>query len=206
MGLREILFFYGVLPILSGSMLSGLATTLSQHAYQKYPRDSYVYTIELSVYSLLFLPLLMMFSADLNAINEDGLFVGWNAFTIIPAITNAIGGIVVGEVIRHAGGVRKGFGVILGMLITCILQYMIDGVPLTLKMWIALPLVLGGIYVHTVYPYPDPDKEKKELLMRTVSKKSVCEFTHTEYCVQKLVFFILCQNKIFSLVWRRERK
>ena len=47
-----------------------------------------------------------------------GLFHKWTPWTFIPLLTQAGGGIVVGLVTKHAGGVQKGFALIAGILLT----------------------------------------------------------------------------------------
>jgi len=41
---------------------------------------------------------------------------------LIPIVTNAVGGIIVGLVTKTAGTVRKGFALIFGMLVTGLVQ------------------------------------------------------------------------------------
>ena len=46
---------------------------------------------------------------------------------IIPIVTNAVGGIIVGIVTKLAGSVRKGFALIFGMLMTGVIQSTVEG-------------------------------------------------------------------------------
>jgi UDP-sugar transporter A1/2/3 len=113
----------GVIPVLLASFLSGLAGALSQKSLQTMGRDSYLFTMELSAASLLFMTFsLVLSSPDGKRIRRDGFFHGWTIQTWIPVITNALGGIIVGLVTKYAGSVRKGFALIFGLLLSGILQ------------------------------------------------------------------------------------
>jgi UDP-sugar transporter A1/2/3 len=59
---------------------------------------------------------------------------------------------VVGLVVKHAGGVRKGFAILAGILITGLVDVFVAGNLLTWQKLVALPLVLLTTYVHIVYP------------------------------------------------------
>lgn len=113
----------GVIPVLMASFLSGLAGALSQKSLQTMGRDSYLFTMELSAASLVFLVAsLLLNSPDGALIRERGFFHGWTKQTWIPVITNAMGGIIVGLVTKYAGSVKKGFALIFGLLLSGILQ------------------------------------------------------------------------------------
>ncbi len=46
------------------------------------------------------------------------LFHGWTWLTMAPVIVQGIGGIVVGLVMKYAGGVQKGFAIMGGILLS----------------------------------------------------------------------------------------
>ncbi|KAF6140656.1 hypothetical protein GIB67_013949 [Kingdonia uniflora] len=99
--------FQGIIPVLVASVLSGLASALCQWASQVRKHTSYLMTVEMSVMGSLCLLASTYKSPDGEAIRRHGFFYGWNAFTLIPVLSNAVGGILVGLVTTHAGGVRK---------------------------------------------------------------------------------------------------
>jgi len=61
-------------------------------------------------------------SPDGKEVWTYGIGKGWTWKTWIPVLTNAAGGIVVGLVTKHSGAVKKGFGLIFGLLLSGILQ------------------------------------------------------------------------------------
>ena len=69
-------------------------------------------------------------------------------------LTSALGGLVIGLVTQHAGSVMKGFALIIGLLVTGVAQWVVDGIGLKITDWVALGLVSISIYIHTSFPPP----------------------------------------------------
>ena len=80
------------------------------------------------------------------------------ALTLALALALTLGGIFVGQVVKFAGGVRKGFAVIAALIITALLQRAIYGTPLTLQLYIALPCVILANVMYARNPYVAPTK------------------------------------------------
>lgn len=79
--------------------------------------------MELSVISLVtMISTLILGSPDGKELRRSGIAKGWTWKTWIPVLTNAAGGVIVGMVTKHSGAVRKGFGLIFGLLLSGILQ------------------------------------------------------------------------------------
>ncbi|KAF3500403.1 hypothetical protein F2Q69_00040186 [Brassica cretica] len=79
---------------------------------------------------------------------------------VVPVISNALGGILVGLVTSHAGGVRKGFVIVSALLVTALLQFAFEGKPPSSYCLVALPLVISSISLYQKYPYMDKKKKK----------------------------------------------
>ncbi|XP_068641162.1 UDP-N-acetylglucosamine transporter ROCK1-like [Aristolochia californica] len=144
--------FYGIVPVLVASILSGLASSLCQWAslsVKKY--TSYMMTVEMSVVGSICLLTSTYKSPDGEAIRRYGFFHGWTLLTWIPVISNAVGGILVGLVTAHAGGVRKGFVIVSALLF--------DGKPPSVYSLLALPPVVGSITIYQKYPYRGKKKQ-----------------------------------------------
>merc|ERR1711934_75972 len=130
-------FWHGILPNLGAALISGLAAALSQRALQGVNRNSYLFTMELCFFQAFsFVPGLLYF--------EGAFFGGWDMYTPLPIINNAMGGIFTGQVVKYAGGVRKGFAVIAALIMTALLQRAVYGTALTLQLYIALPVVISA--------------------------------------------------------------
>lgn len=157
----EEILFYGIIPVLVASVLSGLASALCQWAAQVKKYTSYMMTVEMSIIGSLCLLASLYKSPDGEAIKQHGFFYAWTPMTLIPVVFNAVGGILVGLVTSYAGGVRKGFVIVSALLVTALLQFIFDGKPPSLYCLVALPLVMTSISIYQKYPYRRV-KEKKE--------------------------------------------
>jgi UDP-sugar transporter A1/2/3 len=90
-------FTHGVIPILLASFLSGLAGAITQKSLQIGDRNALLFTMELCVASILLLIASFVTSEDGKQIQQRGFFDEWTYLTILPILTNAMGGILVGK-------------------------------------------------------------------------------------------------------------
>ncbi|XP_057251865.1 UDP-N-acetylglucosamine transporter ROCK1 isoform X1 [Beta vulgaris subsp. vulgaris] len=155
----EEVLFYGIVPVLIASVLSGLASALCQWASQAKQHSSYLMTIEMSIFGSLCLLASLSQSPDGHAMKKHGFLYGWTPLTLVPVVANALGGILVGLVTSYAGGVRKGFVIVSALLVTALLQFIFDGKPPSPYCLVALPLVITSISIYQKYPYRVKKKE-----------------------------------------------
>jgi UDP-sugar transporter A1/2/3 len=67
--------------------------------------------------------------------------------------TNAAGGILVGLVTKHAGSVRKGFALIIGMFLSGVLQNVVGSErQVTSQQWAGGSLAALSLWLYTAYP------------------------------------------------------
>eukprot|EP00656_Telonema_subtile_P052730 TRINITY_DN7423_c0_g1_i3.p2 TRINITY_DN7423_c0_g1~~TRINITY_DN7423_c0_g1_i3.p2 ORF type:complete len:297 (-),score=98.42 TRINITY_DN7423_c0_g1_i3:238-1128(-) len=145
------LFWEGIVPNLVAALLSGVAAALSQYALQgPLNRSSYVFTMELCVFQLLWFVLKEQGSMFTQGAS---FFNGWTQITILPILNNALGGIFTGQVVKYAGAVRKTLAVIAALMLTSVFRFFYyENAPLSEQMYVALPLMLVGNYLHASYP------------------------------------------------------
>ncbi|KAJ4752869.1 Nucleotide-sugar transporter family protein [Rhynchospora pubera] len=158
-GQSDNIVLYGIVPVMVASVLSGLASSLCQWASQVKKHTSYLMTVEMSLIGSFCLLASMAHSPDGEAIKNYGFFHGWTLWTLVPVISNALGGILVGLVTAYAGGVRKGFVIVSALLVTALFQFIFDGKPPSIYCLVALPLVISSIFIYQKYPYVDPKKK-----------------------------------------------
>ena len=114
------------------------------------------------MFSTISLLISLTYTDDGVAIAENGLFHGWTPSCLIPMMSSSCGGVLVGLVIANAGGVRKGFSIIGGILLTGIAQFFLYNAPLSNEMVMALPIVLISTFFHIKFPYVEKEEKKKE--------------------------------------------
>ncbi|KAL7476627.1 hypothetical protein ACHAW6_002476 [Cyclotella cf. meneghiniana] len=150
-------FSKGIMPCLGAAFISGLAGALSQKGVQLAGgkgRNAYLYTMELGVYSSI--SLLISLFATKNGreslSGEGGIFKHWTPFSIIPITVRALGGILTALVHKYAGATRKGFALIMGLIMTGVMQSVIERERLSFDEIMAMVLVILSSYLHLAYP------------------------------------------------------
>ena len=160
-------WFRGVLPCLGSTLLSGVAGALSQKGLQQTHnggRNAYLYTLEVSAYSAVSafvislvrrLFLQVSASATANAKQQGdkrkddvSLFRDWTAWTFLPVICKAMGGVLTALVHKHAGSVSKGFALTLGL----VMSTAINDHALQLHQVLGTMLVMLSSWLHFSIP------------------------------------------------------
>lgn len=144
----------GVCCILVASALSGLGSGITEWILHRQKRNTYLFSAEMALFGSITIlcSLVCNLSADSQVWREEGLFARWTPATLIPVLTQGLGGIVVGLITKVSGGVRKGFAVICGLIFTCVWKCFVHGQQLSLQVCLAVPLVGLSIYLHAKYP------------------------------------------------------
>uniref|UniRef100_M4BCT5 Uncharacterized protein n=1 Tax=Hyaloperonospora arabidopsidis (strain Emoy2) TaxID=559515 RepID=M4BCT5_HYAAE len=158
----------GLVSVLLASLLSGFGSTLTQRAMQQHKRDAVLVTIELSIYGSLFLIILpAMWSlvvttpgsessaADTWWTRLDKIFEGCDYNTLIPVMSNALGGLLVGTVTKQLGGVLKSFALICGIAFTAFVESYVYDTVLPNEVFIAAALVATSMAIYSRFPYVD---------------------------------------------------
>jgi len=148
-GHKKNSFWFGVVPLLIASTSSGLAAALCQKATQIQKIDSIGFSFELAIYGLIILLAFLFLGPEAERLHNDGFFLGWTDLTCIPVLATAVGGFIVGEVTKYAGGVKKGIAVLIGMTFTALLNALLFSAVFSFRMKLSLPLVAFATLLHT---------------------------------------------------------
>ncbi|KAG3147296.1 hypothetical protein PI126_g12932 [Phytophthora idaei] len=162
----------GLVPVLLASLLSGLGSALTQRSMQQHKRDAALVTVELSVYGSLFLMMPAIWSTIVktpvsespaaNALaNLDKVFEGCDYYTLIPVVSNALGGLLVGTVTKYVGGVLKSFALICGIAFTAFVESYVYGAVLPNEVFIAAGLVATSMAIYSSFPYVKKEAKAK---------------------------------------------
>ena len=95
--------------------MSGLASAAVQLALQRMRRSSNALTIEMASAAI---PAAVPRERIRGPVDRGGFFRGWTLATLVPVTTSALGGIFVGQVTKHLGGIAKGFAIVAGLVFT----------------------------------------------------------------------------------------
>ncbi|CAI5469909.1 unnamed protein product [Closterium sp. Yama58-4] len=146
---------FGVVPMLAASVTSGFGSMYCQWVSQVKGRSSYLMTVEMSSFSfclLLASLLLVPSSHDAVRMRQLGFFHAWTLLSTVPILNNALAGILVGVVVQVSGGLKKGFVMIIALLVTAAAQLLLEGEPPPLLVWVAFPMVVASTHMHAAYP------------------------------------------------------
>ena len=163
---RRVLLM-GVLPCLTATLLSGLAGAFSQRSLQTQVgglmhRDAYFYTVEISFLSAACLMISMVVdywqgrrtvvdagtSVKCHAEANNSFFQHWTYATLLPITTRATAGLLTALVHRHLGSVIKGFALVLGLVFSALLQFVLEGIDLSVGQLVGTALVLFSSWLH----------------------------------------------------------
>jgi solute carrier family 35 (UDP-sugar transporter), member A1/2/3 len=131
-----------------------LAGAISQKNLQVFGTNAYVFSMELSMFSIFFMLVsLLIGSPDGKRLRSESVFEGWTWKTWIPVISNSFGGVIVGLVTKYAGAVRKGFALIFGLLLSGILQNFVFArdEKLTKEQVVGGILACFSLWMHSTY-------------------------------------------------------
>ncbi|GMF10967.1 unnamed protein product [Phytophthora lilii] len=164
--------FTGMYQALLGAVLSALAGSIIQRALQREKRNQYMVTVELSVLGEMTLLALAVVQGGLmpavtgsgKGDSQDGMWQGWSVMTLAALMCQALGGVLVGFVIRDCGNVEKSFAVVGGMGLTALLETHFNGKPFGHNALVAMALVAISTALYTLNPPAVVSADEKPLV------------------------------------------
>mmetsp|Transcript_11831 Transcript_11831/g.28289 ORF Transcript_11831/g.28289 Transcript_11831/m.28289 type:complete len:369 (-) Transcript_11831:126-1232(-) len=154
-------FMFGVLPVLVAALSSGLTAAMTQRTLKRDRRNSWLYSMELSLWgSACLVGGVFMSSETRGRLAAEGPYQGWSAISMLPVFTQAIGGILVGLVTKYSDSVKKGFALVSGIVLTTLAQALLEDAPLTSWHLAAAVLVAISTVLHSEYPPVQLQKAK----------------------------------------------
>lgn len=144
----------GLIAICLGSALSGLGAGITEKVLREQKRNNYQLTGEMSAIGIILVTasLFLGIAPDSESWKREGLFSHWRASTVIPVITQALAGVVVGLITKVAGSVQKSFATICGIALTCLVRAAVTGELPSLMARLAVLLACLSIYAHATNP------------------------------------------------------
>ncbi|KAF4657630.1 hypothetical protein FOL46_007345 [Perkinsus olseni] len=167
----------GMFSIIVASALSGIGAAVSELALRSYNRNSYLFSAELAMYSAL---LVIGVEATANGGVPELHPDFYTGLPLIPILTQALGGIVVGQVTKHAGSVVP------------------EGEE-ALVSW-GLPVILREIIAVDALP---KDNEG-DLILRTLSVLPAALSTNVMACLPREQRLVLAIDLDMLVVWSFE--
>lgn len=163
-----LMVVFAVIPALLAAVLSGFNAGVSQLLLQgkkktagEKPKgkNTFVYSMELGFYSIMaLLPRIFTLFAvhhrtsDATLLEDifsfqSSFFRGWTVLTFIPIVSNSLGGLLVGQVVKTTSSVVKGYALVFGVLITSALDIAF-GAQLTFTFAAAVVVASASMVLH----------------------------------------------------------
>ena len=149
----------GTAAALATSALSGLSGSLADLAILKLRKDSFVFTAEMGIVTIGIMSMGFICDFCLRGTQCDiyqiyargGLFeatgISWTSWQpLLPILSASVGGILVGQVTKLVGSVRKGFSVSAGVVLSALLERS----AVDMQILIAITLALVGVIMHSL--------------------------------------------------------
>lgn len=152
---------WGLIACAVGTILSGLAGTLTQRALQsrQCARNSYLFSVELACYGTMASVVRLIVEnwmgiLDGALIAKFGFFTKMEMTVLIPITVNAIGGIGIGLITKYLSVIHKSYATIFGILLNGVFRYVLYSTPMSNAMCFAVPMVMLSLWLNA-----DPQRE-----------------------------------------------
>jgi drug/metabolite transporter (DMT)-like permease len=157
---------FGVLPCALASFLSAYSGIVAQIQLQRHNRDTYLFSLELGAYMCFVVALLYLLQSTVGSLfassSNAAVFAidsnPWcGGYVVVPMITNSIGAILVGLLLKYSSGEAKGFALALGIAMTGVFEsLLLTEARVSHVTWLTLPVVATAMLVHSWYPVAQP--------------------------------------------------
>ncbi|EGF79868.1 hypothetical protein BATDEDRAFT_35199 [Batrachochytrium dendrobatidis JAM81] len=139
--------FIGIIYIFLASTLSGLAGVWFEKVLKEHKTSVWLRNMQLSLFTLPF-GLITMAIVDGKEILQAGVFQGFTFWTIIIVFLQALGGLLIAIVVKHADNIVKGFATCISIVFSSILSMYLFGSRVSTTFLIGVPLVIASIVLY----------------------------------------------------------
>ena len=147
--------------MLVASALSGLSGAMCQFALQGSEKLPAMMTLEMAITGV---PMVLL--AERVAAGDEfrlsAVYESWTAWALVPVLSSAIGGILVGEITKRLGSIAKGFAVTCGLVLTGVFQSVFAGAAPPRAHVVSLIVISISTWVHTAFPPVEKRKKKRK--------------------------------------------
>uniref|UniRef100_A0A914PH59 Uncharacterized protein n=1 Tax=Panagrolaimus davidi TaxID=227884 RepID=A0A914PH59_9BILA len=158
--------FIGLTTVLAMCWMSAFAGVYLEGVFKNSTCDIWLQNIRLSVITLPFAVLTV--GHDIELLEENGFFYGWNWLVWLIANSSAISGIVVAVVMKYADNIKKSYCQSIALGGTALLSVASGDVQATFLLFSGVSLVILSVFLYSLYP---PSKVKPKNVVITVNLK-----------------------------------
>ena len=141
----------GLVCVLTACILSGLGGIYFEKILKGSTVSVWMRNIQLSLLSIPLGTFLAYFK-HFNGIQEKGFFFGYDGFVIYLIFLNAMGGVLVGVVVKYADMILKGFASSIAIVITCMASVFLFGFIVSIQFTIGAFVVIISTFLYGYKP------------------------------------------------------
>jgi len=151
----------GAASVLIASALSGLSGAMCQFALQRSKKLPAMLTLEMAITGV---PLVLLAErvAGGNEFSLSAVYDSWTVWALVPVLSSAIGGMLVGEITKRLGSIAKGFAVTCGLVLTGVFQSVLAGSSPPRTHLVSLVVIVISTWLHTAFPSVAERKTKRK--------------------------------------------
>ncbi|XP_032883835.1 UDP-N-acetylglucosamine transporter [Amblyraja radiata] len=114
--------FIGLIAVLSACFSSGFAGVYFEKILKGTKQSVWIRNIQLGLFGSVF-GMMGVYVYDGQRVADHGVFQGYNKFTWIVVILQALGGLVIAAVIKYADNILKGFATSLSIILSTLISF-----------------------------------------------------------------------------------
>jgi UDP-sugar transporter A1/2/3 len=141
----------GLACVLTACILSGLGGIYFEKILKGSTVSVWMRGIQLSLLSIP-LGLFVAYLKHFKGIQENGFFFGYDSFVIYLIFLNAMGGVLVGVVVKYADMILKGFASSIAIVISCMASVFLFGFIVSTQFIIGAFVVIASIFLYGYKP------------------------------------------------------
>lgn len=138
----------GFVAVIVACISSGFAGVYFEKILKSSPVSTWLRNIQLAGFGII-LGLVGVYINDGTNVLAFGFFHGYNNFTIMVILNQAIGGLVVAFVVKYADNILKGFATSIAIIISCVCSIFIFDFHITLLFLMGASLVIGSVCLYS---------------------------------------------------------
>ena len=116
----------GLVAVLCACVSSGFAGVYFEKILKGSPITMWIRNIQLAAFSVVFCIAGILVN-DFNKITTNGFFSGYNPLVVFIIIWGALGGLLIGAVVKYADNISKGFAAAVSIVCSSLLSYVFIG-------------------------------------------------------------------------------
>ncbi|XP_063727826.1 UDP-N-acetylglucosamine transporter-like [Symsagittifera roscoffensis] len=138
----------GFVAVLIACLSSGFAGVYFEKILKGSPVSTWLRNIQLAIFGIV-LGMIAVYINDGANVLAFGFFHGYNQYTIMVILNQALGGLVVAFVVKYADNILKGFATSIAIIISCVCSIFLFSFEVSAVFLMGATLVIGSVCLYS---------------------------------------------------------